>query len=207
MPRYSTLAELKNALAITGTPTESPDATLNQFLDRADGIIESIVGRRMDDGSKTEKVFADGRSPYLNLRFGPYTAITGIDSVERDDAGSPTYTAEVRGDWILHGEIADQQWFLPSYLEYRGGSVPEGEYRVQGTAGWDFATGIPFTDYPPVISNASIFAATWIWNKRKDAATASRDIGTGSLGGFKDDEKLIGELRTMLAPFIPVRAL
>lgn len=202
MPVYATLVQFKESLPIlAGSPTESPDAYLTAVLDRADSLIDSIIGRPVNTMARTEFVSGDNTS-FLTMKNGPISMLTSLNEISYDSDGAETAVLVPRGNFRLWGEVGDN-WLLPSHLEADGWNFTKGvrNYKIIANSGWNMASA----RQAQIIVQACLFAATWFFNKRKDAATTDRVIGSGSLGPFRDEFELVEELRVLLSAFIPVR--
>ena len=194
---YATLVELKCSLPIlSGNPTESPDTYLLALLSQADALIDSILGRPVwKQIAVTERLYVESDRRTLNMMYGPIAVLNSISEVENVSGGGFQTTALDRGDFDIVGDTTYQpQWKLPAFAVCRYDLRTDIPYEISVTTEWDFnATG------ESVILRASIFAATWFLNKRKDAATLSREPVS-----FRSDHDMMLELRSMLAAYIPV---
>lgn len=214
MPKYATLAKFKQHLPIlSGNPSESDDSYLSSILDKADAMIDAILGRPVDKATRTELVTGDG-SRILQLHNGPIFDITTVSEVTYDSARVASKTTVDKGDYFPGGMATpvvsadgffEEDWRLPSHLVnvsnwIDGRSLPL-NYEVVGVFGWDFTVD---ADSPQDIARAALFAAVWLREKRKDSASVNREFAAGgSVGPFKGEGELMDELRSILAAYIP----
>jgi hypothetical protein len=198
----ATLADLRTRLEVSTSDTSS-DSYFTSLLNRATAKVEQIVGRRLTEKAWTEYVDGDG-TRFLNLRQGPATSSTAtVADVSYSSSGTASTASIASGQWFLRGQHADG-WKLPCYVEAVDWRWTAGQqnYQVSYTTGW--STSSTSSSAPYDIQEAVLYAAVWMKNKRKDAATSSRDVGGGHLGGFKNETQLDDELRSMLAAYSPV---
>ena len=192
----TSLANFRERIGAAAAVTSS-DALYTNLIARASEKIESICGRNLVAATYTE--YCDGGGRDLNLHRGPINSVTSVHVVSYSTAGTETVTAENAGSYFKRG-MTDDGWKLPGYIERHNTSWTHGQrnYRVIYNAG--------FSTVPYDLEEACLHAAVWMWNKRKNAGSAARDVGSGS-ASFRPDSELDGDLRAMLAAYIPMRVL
>ena len=192
---HATLNQFKTSL---GVNTTTNDAYFQEILNRASDLIDNqIIGRRVAEATYSEFVDGDG-TRFLNLREGPIVSIASIALVTYTTDGTVTISDTLSaGDYFARGLRSDA-WRLPGYVQTNGAwSWVEGDQNYQVTYDAGFTTG----SIPDDIVNATIYAATWLKNKRTDAGTGSRDVGQGSRS-FRAEPDLLEDLRSLLASYV-----
>lgn len=193
----TTLTNLKEQLDLVGSHVNLPDSYLYRVIDRAGARCEAIVGRELESATFTEYVDGCGTRS-LELRRGPITSVTSVSYVEYSGTGIETARALAVGDYFFYGRVADG-WKLPGRIESNGSVFTQGQrnYKVVYVAG--------FATIPNDLEQAALYAAVTFINTRKDAATASRDVGSGALQFIlpADSDE---HLHRLLAPYRDLRA-
>jgi hypothetical protein len=169
----------------------SLDEYFNAILPSVDALVDNAIGRPIQYASYTEYYNGDG-SRRLSLRNGPIQTLTGVYLLSYGTGGSESASALTENVDFFVGGKASENWRLPGWLNSASEfAVGNRNYKVVYTAGYsDTTSGIPAD-----IKQAALFAATWLWNKRHDAATMTRDVGDGGVS-FRDEDELIRDLRT-----------
>ena len=199
---YATKATLKERLERSDT---DDDDLFDDLLDGATSLVNEAVGRTLEEDQYKEYRSGDG-SPMLWLRQGPIVNLITLKYVTYDDNGNESYTDLLEAvDFIVEGVREDPDstltgWKLPSRLRHDSFWLTGARnYQIVYTAGYESGA------IPGDLEEACLYAAAWLYNRRKDAATESRDIGLGSMS-FRDQAELYDDLRRMLRSYRTARA-
>lgn len=194
----TTLANFRESI---DAQTTANDTYYNNILNRATSLIERVIVGRVLEEQELVQFYDGSGANHLNLSDGPLVSVSSVALVSYDDSRSPTIEETVNpGDYFLVGE-RDRNWKLPGYLSANGGwnwIAGDQNYQVTYTVG--FTTG----SIPADLEHATILAATFFLNRRKDVATTSRDIGEGAIS-YRTEQDLMNDLHTMLMPYKSLR--
>lgn len=191
--KIASLNEFKIHNDLLGKGNEE-DQLFNQCLDAATSIVHSMLTREVTQGTYTE-VHEGTDTDYLRLVRGPVNSVTGVWEVTYDDQANEELT-----------QIYD--WRIEANTDYRERGVlvrtsglmwPHGvyHYKVTYNSGWSSAS------MPADLKQACLFAATWVRNKRKDAGSFARSVGSGT-ERFRGEAVLRRELQGWLASYMDV---
>ncbi|RMF18881.1 MAG: hypothetical protein D6760_13530 [Deltaproteobacteria bacterium] len=185
----TTLANAKERLGLDSADT-SHDTFLTNCIARASEQIEALLGRNVIQASYEE--YHNGGGPRLYLRHGPIVSVTAVNSVLWS-GGSPVLTAMGQDTYHPINTSADGSR-LPGIIEADGWVF---DYRPRG---WrvDYAAG--WSQVPYDIEEACLELVVAQFNRRKDAATTSRDVGSGGIA-IKGYPEVIEAILTLLAPY------
>lgn len=189
--------------ALTGASDTSSDSFFTACLERATGIIEACVGRKLTQSTWTEYLDGDGSS-FLNLRQGPIESLGTVCEVTYAANGAESTSAVAAGDYFVRG-LASTGWRLPGHIQANGWKWTTGirNYQVTYTSGYSVSS--TSSSAPQDLQETCLHVAMWLRNKRADVANYTRDVGGGVLGGFRLDDDLYRELQYRLAPYIDRR--
>ena len=195
------LTTLDNYKESIDAQTTTNDSYFNNLLNRATSMIErTIVGRVLEE-QQVVQYFNGSGDRILNLQDGPLVSVASVALVTYDSTGSIATTDAVNAGLYFGVGLRTRNWKLPGYLQTNGAwSWATGDQNYQVTYTIGYTTG----SIPEELEMATIMAATFWWNKRKDAGTTSRDVGDGSIQ-FKTEKDLVSELHSMLEGYKSVR--
>jgi hypothetical protein len=186
------VTDIKTKLEWNGT---DHDDYFTSILPSLDSLVDNAIGRPIQYDTHTEYYSGDG-SRRLSLRQGPIDSVTSLSLVTYGSSGAESldeYTENV--DYYVFG-VRTEQWTLPGWLEASIEFVKgRRNYKVVYDAGYNDTTGIPQD-----LKDAALYAATWMFNKSKDAATLTRDVGDGG-ESFRTEEEFLDDLRRQLSKY------
>jgi hypothetical protein len=203
MAYLATLAAMRERCEVSVSDTSS-DAFFGSCLDRASAIIEAYVGHSLrDETTWTEYLDGDGSS-FLNLRQGPVATFVSLSDVTYSSTGSAIASTISAGDYFVRGTVSEG-WKQPAFIESAAGTFTSGRKNYQAVYTAGYAVTSTASAAPADLQDTCLYVAVWLRNKRKDAAVSSRDVGGGSLGGFRTDAELYADLEHRLAPYMDRR--
>lgn len=199
----ATLTNFKDRIEAGSSTTD--DGFYQEILDRASAKITSILGREVESGVLgTVTEYHDGTGhQLLVLRNGPLVTVSQVNDVSYDSAGNESTSGlTANADYFL-GHERSKSDKLPGYLIRNTSSWIKGQrnYQIVYTAGWDSSTTTAPATMPQDLREACLHAAVWMWQKRKDAAKADREVGS-SVASLRDERELDGDLRQMVMHYM-----
>jgi len=179
----ATLAALKEYLELTGT---AHDARLTALLTRSDEFVKKFTKRVLEVPGSDVTEFYDGNfTDAIFLREFPIVSVTSVHDDTARVFGADTLIAAA--DYVV---VKD-----PGYIRYLYGlRFVKGAQNVQVKYKGGYST------IPKDIEMASIYAAAFWFEERKNIELGSRNIRDGGTTGLLHDIPM--SVKEMLAPYV-----